>query len=68
MKAAKHIATAIATGVALMGVTLLAATNPAPRTLQALLRLGAVVRRTDRDGTVAVVGPADRLRVVKGPR
>jgi competence protein ComEC len=41
--------------------------HPAPRTLRALRRLGAVVRRTDRDGTVAVVGPASRLRVVGGP-
>jgi competence protein ComEC len=41
--------------------------HPAPRTLRALRRLGAVVRRTDRDGTVAVVGPAARLRVVGGP-
>jgi competence protein ComEC len=41
--------------------------HPAPRTLRALRRLGAVVRRTDRDGAVAVVGPAARLRVVGGP-
>ena len=41
--------------------------HPAPRTLRALQRLGALVRRTDRDGTVAVVGPAARLRVVGGP-
>jgi len=41
--------------------------HPARRTLLALQRLGAVVRRTDRDGTVAVVGPAARLRVVGGP-
>jgi competence protein ComEC len=41
--------------------------HPAPRTLRALERLGALVRRTDRDGTVAVVGPAARLRVVGGP-
>jgi competence protein ComEC len=41
--------------------------HPARRTLRALRRLGAVVRRTDRDGTVAVVGPAARLRVVGGP-
>jgi competence protein ComEC len=41
--------------------------HPAPRTLRALHRLGALVRRTDRDGTVAVVGPAARLRVVRGP-
>jgi competence protein ComEC len=41
--------------------------HPARRTLRALARIGAVVRRTDRDGTVAVVGPASRLRVVGGP-
>jgi competence protein ComEC len=41
--------------------------HPARRTLRALRRLGAVVRRTDRDGTVAGVGPAARLRVVGGP-
>jgi competence protein ComEC len=41
--------------------------HPARRTLRALARIGAVVRRTDRDGTVAVVGPAARLRVVGGP-
>jgi len=38
MKAAKYIATGIATGVALMGVTLLAATNPMPRTLEDQVR------------------------------
>jgi hyperosmotically inducible periplasmic protein len=38
MKTAKYIATAIATGVALMGVTLLAATDPAPRTLEDQVR------------------------------
>ena len=41
--------------------------HPAPATLQALRRSGALVRRTDLDGTVAVVGPAARLRVVSGP-
>jgi competence protein ComEC len=41
--------------------------HPARPTLMALRRLGALVRRTDRDGTVAVVGPADRLRVVAAP-
>jgi competence protein ComEC len=41
--------------------------HPARRTLRALQRLGALVRRTDRDGTVAVVGPAARLRVVASP-
>jgi hypothetical protein len=35
--------------------------------LRALRLLGAMVRRTDRDGTVAVVGPAARLRVGIGP-
>jgi hyperosmotically inducible protein len=38
MKTSKYIATAIATGVALMGVTLLAAGNPTPRTLQDQVR------------------------------
>ena len=43
--------------------------HPAPRTLRALQRLGALVRRTDRDGTVAVVvRPGARLRVMHGPR
>jgi competence protein ComEC len=41
--------------------------HPAGHTLRALRRLGALVRRTDRDGTVAVVGPVTRLRVVEGP-
>jgi competence protein ComEC len=41
--------------------------HPAPRTLRTLRRLGALVRRTDRDGTVAVVGPAAALHVVDGP-
>jgi competence protein ComEC len=41
--------------------------HPARRTLRGLRRLGAKVFRTDRDGTVAVVGPAARLRVVGGP-
>ena len=38
--------------------------HPAPRTMQALTDLGAVVGRTDRDGDVAVLGPADALRLV----
>ncbi|MDQ1626850.1 MAG: competence protein ComEC [Actinomycetota bacterium] len=38
--------------------------HPAPRTLRALRMLGALVRRTDRDGTLAVVGPRAHLRVV----
>lgn len=38
--------------------------HPARPTLVALKRLGVLVRRTDRDGTVAVVGPPGRLRVV----
>jgi competence protein ComEC len=41
--------------------------HPARRTLRALRRLGALVRRTDREGTVAVVGPVTRLGVVEGP-
>jgi hyperosmotically inducible protein len=38
MKTGKYIATAIATGVALVGVTLMAATNPMPRTLEDQVR------------------------------
>ena len=38
MKAAKYIATALATGVALMSATLSAATNPIPRTLEDQVR------------------------------
>jgi competence protein ComEC len=38
--------------------------HPARSTLLALQRLAVLVRRTDRDGTVAVVGPRSRLRVV----
>jgi competence protein ComEC len=41
--------------------------HPARRTLRARQRISAVVRRTDRHGTVAMVGPAARLRVVGGP-
>ena len=38
--------------------------HPAPATLTGLTRAGAVVGRTDRDGSIAVVGPAARLRLV----
>ncbi len=38
MRTAKYIATAIAAGVGLMGVTLLAASNPTPRTLEDQVR------------------------------
>jgi competence protein ComEC len=38
--------------------------HPAARTMQALTRTGAVIARTDRDGDIAVTGPADALRVV----
>ena len=38
MKPAKYIATAMAAGVGLMGVTLLAASNPTPRTLEDQVR------------------------------
>jgi competence protein ComEC len=38
--------------------------HPATSTLSALARAGAVVGRTDRDGSLAVVGPAARLRLV----
>ena len=38
--------------------------HPAPATLTGLTRAGAVVGRTDRDGSLAVVGPAARLRLV----
>jgi hypothetical protein len=38
MKVAKYFATAIAAGVGLMGVSLLAATNPMPRTLEDQVR------------------------------
>lgn len=40
--------------------------HPAPSTLRALRRLGALVRRTDRDGTVAVTAGPGGLRVVGG--
>ncbi|MGZ4632764.1 MAG: ComEC/Rec2 family competence protein [Actinomycetes bacterium] len=42
--------------------------HPARSTLLALQRLGALVRRTDRDGTVAVVGTPGSLRVVRSGR
>jgi competence protein ComEC len=38
--------------------------HPSASTLSALVRAGAVVGRTDRDGSLAVVGPAARLRLV----
>jgi competence protein ComEC len=38
--------------------------HPAPRTLTLAASTGARVFRTDDDGTVLVVGPASRLRVV----
>ena len=38
--------------------------HPAPRLMRALTERGAVVGRTDRDGDIAVVGPADALRLV----
>jgi len=38
--------------------------HPAPPTMRALIKHGAVVGRTDRDGDVAVLGPADALRLV----
>jgi len=38
MKTAKHIVTAMAAGFGLMGITLLAATNPMPRTLEDQVR------------------------------
>lgn len=38
--------------------------HPAASTLAALVRVGAVVGRTDRDGSLAVVGGAARLRLV----
>ena len=41
--------------------------HPAPATMRRLTALGAVLGRTDRDGALAVVGPADRLRLVTGP-
>jgi competence protein ComEC len=38
--------------------------HPAPATVRALRRSGALVGRTDLDGTLVVVGPPDRLRLV----
>jgi competence protein ComEC len=38
--------------------------HPAASTISALVRAGAVVGRTDRDGSLAVVGRAARLRLV----
>ena len=38
--------------------------HPAARTMRALTETGAIIGRTDRDGDVAVVGPAGALRVV----
>jgi competence protein ComEC len=38
--------------------------HPAPSTMDELTAGGALIARTDRDGDIAVVGPADRLRVV----
>jgi len=37
--------------------------HPAPVTMRALAKTGAVVRRTDQDGDVAVVSQDGRLRV-----
>lgn len=42
--------------------------HPAASTLRDLLRSGAVVGRTDRDGAVAVVGPVEQLRLVVAGR
>ncbi|HSF27197.1 MAG TPA: ComEC/Rec2 family competence protein [Actinomycetes bacterium] len=39
--------------------------HPAPSTLATLHRAGILVERTDRDGTIAVLGPRQRLRVVE---
>jgi len=40
--------------------------HPAPRTLAALRRAGALVGRTDRDGTVLVAGSGSSVRLVTG--
>jgi competence protein ComEC len=40
--------------------------HPAPATVRALQRSGAIVGRTDTDGTLVVVGPPGRLRLVRG--
>jgi competence protein ComEC len=42
--------------------------HPAPETVRRLAALGAVVGRTDRDGPLAVVGPAAHLRLVRAGR
>ena len=39
--------------------------HPAPSTLWALRRAGVLVGRTDTDGTLVVVGPPHRLRLVR---
>ncbi len=39
--------------------------HPAQSTLDDLTAGGALIARTDRDGDIAIVGPADRLRVVR---
>jgi competence protein ComEC len=38
--------------------------HPAPSALSLLRQVGAVTLRTDRQGFLAVSGPADRLRVM----
>ena len=38
--------------------------HPAPATVRAVRRSGALLGRTDLDGTLVVVGPRDRLRLV----
>lgn len=42
--------------------------HPAPGTLRQLHRSGALVGRTDRDGTLVVVGPRADLRLVRAGR
>jgi competence protein ComEC len=39
--------------------------HPAPSTLRALRRAGTLVGRTDRDGTLVVVGSRSALRLVR---
>ena len=39
--------------------------HPAPRTLRALRRAGALVGRTDQDGTLVVAGDRRHLRLVR---
>ena len=41
--------------------------HPAPSTIRLLHQSGAVVRRTDQDGDIAVVSRAGRLAVVTHP-